>query len=731
MVAARSPSSNSSRPSNPKLNTLRKSSNFDLSKSCSGSEIPQRNSSSNPTSARASLRSSFEQKENQKDTSHSKPAKTRSPAVNPSKRVRSFMAPTISASSKITAASPKKKILEERNQVVRDNMKNNIVSSEGMEGKKIRQKPEIGFDSEEISSRSGTRKLDFDHSKDHHQSEATRSVDAVDLDHDPSLPPYDPMKNYLSPRPRFLHYKPNTRIEQHQDFIEDLLYVGEGRRLEDSFYDSESSDDSSGYTAQSSPIKEPEFDNLMRTQQAQVPDENHVSESRSLPEPYKPKTWSFGSSKLIKPFALALSVLLFSVPFTDSPILYPFNLKDQSLAVPLTMPLRVLQHIHLYDYLDAARWNLQGLVIRMRQWSINSIEILVSSGFFSKEELDMSHYFNTTLASSMDQGTSLDFCSSSELELAQKENIINRQNDVVDNMEMEFEIPKTDGEALPCNEEDVAETLKVELAGAVNGDSTELVEWKMEEGNNPKFQRHNSFFDPAVQFGTMNKSDQLEKIEIAISDEVGIAERLEEKVLKELGNDLIHSFNKEDINSSAYPVDETQITNEKDFHDAVPLVFSDTKLLMLVVLGMFASVALATKLISLIKKQKKTTSDDKSPKKKTSSVSGGTKSYRHAYGDYYCNRGGLAEMVCDSGPTETSYSLNNSLFFTKQRSNVESHDVTPDHEIMQRRDSGVSSSISYGSFTSFERCYRNSNKQEKVMTPVRRSSRIRNRVSSS
>ncbi|KAL0911132.1 hypothetical protein M5K25_019248 [Dendrobium thyrsiflorum] len=730
MVAARSPSSNSSRPSNPKPNTLSKSGNLDLSKSCSGCEIPQRNSSPKPTSARPSLRSSFEQKENQSDTSYSKPAKTSLPAVNPSERLWSFMAPTISASSKITAASPKKKILEERNQVVRDNMKNNIVSSEGVEGKKIRQKPEIGFDSGEISSRSSTRKLYFNNSKDRHQSAATRSLDAGDLDHDSSLPPYDPMKNYLSPRPRFLHYKPNTRIEQHQDYMKHLLYVGKGRRLEDSFSDSESSDDSSGYTAQSSPIKELEFDNLMKTQQAQVPDENHVSESRSIPEPYKPKTWSFGRSKVVIPFALVLSVLLFSVPSTDSPILYPFNMKDQSLAVPLTNALRVLQHIHPYDYLDASRWNLQGLATRMRQWSINSIEILISSGFFSKEELDMSHSFNTTLASSMVQGTGLDLCSSSELELAQMENIINRQNDVVDNMEMEFEIPKTDGEALPCNEEDVAEKLKVELAEAVNGDSTELVEWKMEEGNNPKFQRHDSFFEPAVQLRTMNKRDQLDKIEIVISDEVGLAERLEEKVLKELGNDLIHSFNKEYINSSAYPVDETQITNEKDFHDAVPLVFSDTKLLMLVVLGMFASVALATKLISLVKKQKKTTSDNKPPKKKTRSVSGGTKSCRHAYGDDYCNREGLAEMVCDSDPTETSSNLNNSLLFSKQRSKIENHDVTPNHEIMQRRDSGVSSSMSYGSFTSFERSHRKSNKQEKVIAPLRRSSRIRNRVSS-
>ncbi|KAG6789686.1 hypothetical protein POTOM_005805 [Populus tomentosa] len=35
------------------------------------------------------------------------------------------------------------------------------------------------------------------------------------LDADPSVPTYDPKTNYLSPRPQFLHYRPNPRIELH------------------------------------------------------------------------------------------------------------------------------------------------------------------------------------------------------------------------------------------------------------------------------------------------------------------------------------------------------------------------------------------------------------------------------------------------------------------------------------------------------------------------------------
>ncbi|KAK9677357.1 hypothetical protein RND81_11G138100 [Saponaria officinalis] len=46
------------------------------------------------------------------------------------------------------------------------------------------------------------------------------------FDTDPSLPPYDPKNNYLSPRPAFLHYNPNRRIES---------LVNQGTKLEDDF----------------------------------------------------------------------------------------------------------------------------------------------------------------------------------------------------------------------------------------------------------------------------------------------------------------------------------------------------------------------------------------------------------------------------------------------------------------------------------------------------------------
>ncbi|XP_020599660.1 uncharacterized protein LOC110039053 isoform X2 [Phalaenopsis equestris] len=637
--------------------------------------------------------------------------------------MKSFMAPTICASSKITAASPRKKILLERNQVVRDCMENNVVSAEEVKGGEIKQKPEIDFDSEEISIQNRSRKLDFSSTKSYYQLSATGSLDAADSDADPSFPPYDPMKNYLSPRPRFLHYKPNPRIEQHHEFTENLLYMGDARRLEDSFSDSEGSEDCSGYTEQSSPLREPDYEILMKTQEALAPEENHVFESNPRPEKYKPKASWTGRFKLI-PFLLVFSVFLVSVPLIDSPILSHFTMKDQSLAATLTRPLRFIQDIHLYDYLDVASRNLQGLATRMRQWSINSIHFLISSGSFSKEP-DISHSLNTSLLS-MAQSATLDFCSRSDFVLPGQDVIFNRQNDLLDYIEMAFEHDKADGETLMGKSKDVSDKPEVVLFQNVIGDSTELLDRNMEENNNLKYNQLNSFTDPAVQFGSINNIDQIDKNEIAISEEFDgegdMEEQLEEQVLIELEEHKIHPFNKEDINSTVYPADETQISNKKNF-DTVPYAFSNATLLMLVVLGMFVSVALATKLISFFINIKKNTptSDEKLLNKKIKSVSDGAKSCRHANGDFCCNRLGLAEMVCDSGPTEMSSSFNNHLSFSKQMSKIESHDVTPSQENMQRRESGVSSSIPYGSFTSYEKRSRKGKKQEEVVTPIRRS----------
>lgn len=101
---------------------------------------------------------------------------------NPKKAaVKHFMSPTISAATK-AAAVPRKKILAERNEA------SPIISGTG---RSVR------------SSDNSTYQIDDDDDDDEEQ----KTFDA-----DSSLrKPYDPLTNYLSPRPKFLRYNPNRR----------------------------------------------------------------------------------------------------------------------------------------------------------------------------------------------------------------------------------------------------------------------------------------------------------------------------------------------------------------------------------------------------------------------------------------------------------------------------------------------------------------------------------------
>ncbi|KAG9456477.1 hypothetical protein H6P81_000985 [Aristolochia fimbriata] len=99
------------------------------------------------------------------------------------KVAKNFMAPTISAASKVS--TPRKKILAERNECFGSACSERLA---------------------EVSPASGP--LDVSARRTPLSSKISQSDDA-----DSSSAPYDPLTNYLSPRPRFLRYNPNRRLE--------------------------------------------------------------------------------------------------------------------------------------------------------------------------------------------------------------------------------------------------------------------------------------------------------------------------------------------------------------------------------------------------------------------------------------------------------------------------------------------------------------------------------------
>ncbi|RID57807.1 hypothetical protein BRARA_F01159 [Brassica rapa] len=150
--------------------------------------------------------------------------------VKAPKGVKNFMSPTISAVSKINP-SPRKKILSDKNELSRSFDKTHhhvtqvrssvtfcdVVSFIGEEDKDKDQIFICEKKKEEEGESHDVTVTDMDDSS-FDVSPLPASVpftfpafEANEVD--ASVTPYDPKKNYLSPRPQFLHYRPNPRLE--------------------------------------------------------------------------------------------------------------------------------------------------------------------------------------------------------------------------------------------------------------------------------------------------------------------------------------------------------------------------------------------------------------------------------------------------------------------------------------------------------------------------------------
>ncbi|CAL9215247.1 unnamed protein product [Arabidopsis halleri] len=171
----------------------------------------------------------------------------------PTKGSKHFMSPTISAVSKINP-SPRKKILSDKNEVSRSFDKTHH---------QVQVKSSVSFSDviSIIGEDKDQEETYIDEKKQLHEEES-HDITVTDFDEilqnksnddssfkisplppsvpftfpvfeshevDPLVAPYDPKKNYLSPRPQFLHYKPNPRIDHHFDECKQLeeLFISE------------------------------------------------------------------------------------------------------------------------------------------------------------------------------------------------------------------------------------------------------------------------------------------------------------------------------------------------------------------------------------------------------------------------------------------------------------------------------------------------------------------------
>ncbi|ONK74529.1 uncharacterized protein A4U43_C03F7310 [Asparagus officinalis] len=438
-MAARSPSPNPSRPKTPEIsNSIRRS-----------KEFPQRSSFSKPLSPNS-------QKEN---------AKTRPPAISSSKGSKNFMAPTISAASKVVSASPRKRILQERNEVISSVSHSlefpNKEVGVGVESEGVGSKSEMGLRFQEGSS-SGELKKGVSRIKNHQVSPLPFNAPT---NADRSLTPYDPKINYLSPRPQFLHYRPNPRIEHYLSREGEFLDVNEGRRLEDGFSSESSEDDDVNILTEENdseeeflPLKVREVESVTETlvseppfnsvNEAQVSEPDDVtsltedkekgSEEELLPTEVKevePVTETFvpepepelksvsetlvsepeSKSELLKPcsfrrsklvlFLLVLFMASIYMPVLDSPIISSSMVKVGSLPKVHVPFYREFEDLYLKDYLAVFSGNLSGLASKFKDWSADSIAYLSSDT--QKDDFGFYHLANMT-SSAVDETEGLD-----------------------------------------------------------------------------------------------------------------------------------------------------------------------------------------------------------------------------------------------------------------------------------------------------------------------------------
>ncbi|KAF7142799.1 hypothetical protein RHSIM_Rhsim05G0093300 [Rhododendron simsii] len=770
------------------------------------SDLGGRNSISKETGCFSRV---FDEKENDKDQ-NSKPAKVRSPAIV--KGTKNFMTPTISAASKINA-SPKKKVLGERNEPVRtsisfsdgyspfgslnnsdlkedvdskeDSKDSTITKVESSESQKMSEsyssvKPvesDMGLNQNnnkaEDSNSSAIRKSkkvsffdsplplssqSFSESffdMNPLESDLTNSGNGgkikplgsaispiiAPLDADPSRP-YDPKTNYLSPRPQFLHYKPNPRIEvylQKEKGIEGDSRE-QGKRLEESFVSESFSDTevTSEEIESESSNKESEDDSSTEAVNEEV--EPLVSEPKpnSLPFTTHVDKETVEEKRVLKPrfftrsrsAALILILLIgcLSVSVNESPPVLDFSVyKDLSIS----------KFYDLSEIVELSKASFDGFARNLKQWSANSVVYLIKliGSLDEVEKLGPVQFSNLT---SLLEDPFID----GYLKLNHiKEEIHEQEGEVEEELsEEDFENGAADEEAddseealgVDIEEEDLAlvtevveseeseEALGVDIeeedlalvTEVVESDSSELV-LDQEPSDIPSLPSHDPEFRPDV-------GEILEiKPEIADAGEVQGA-KIESATAEANPKSFLEMSTPLGDVSTSVSVNGSENTFSVHHMQTVSLLAS----------ALVAATAIAV--VYLKHRRITTTPSDAVDPCLTQKLRTSTPQSHIWTAD--------VDIVGESCPSEMS-SFQNSMSYSKKgplrgENEIQSQE-TKQRKVPKRRESLASSSDysmgspSYGSFTTYEKIpIKHRSGEEEIVTPVRRSSRFKNQVTS-
>ncbi|PIN07841.1 hypothetical protein CDL12_19590 [Handroanthus impetiginosus] len=755
----------------------------------------------------------YEEKENDVKDHFLKASKVQSPA----KGSKNFMAPTISAASKFTP-SPRKKVLVERNDPVRtsislsdgkamffstmmsanvpeelesksemglhQNHKNgcsldlkvadsNKADKEGPPVSKPSKR--VSFSSVPLESENVTESLSesvvtdsdsliLESSLKNKVSCSSVSPALAQLDADPSLPPYDPKTNYFSPRPQFLHYKPNPRIGillnkekvVDRDELEQLDYSLMDEVMSENLSDSEGAEESQTEDSQKEEfdvgasadmvigLEESEDNPFASEPSESLPVSTTVIDAISeenLVKPNDNKPWRF--SRLMC-FSMLMMFLLAcaSISVMRSPLHDQFVLKDLSLS-----DLSILYH----QSRASAKVNLDWLVEHVNQFSVDSVA------------------FTSKLANEFGKGEKqgpLQFMNLSELQMSTSKggHLLNEENEeLVENLEeteleeeldTETDIAEEETNAEVDNDQNFEEVFDTQdndvlETEEVSHDSAELVS---EYSEDIQSQREDKSADlvpilagqeselEAAVVETASESAETEKshdddINLGTSCELEAAVKVAPKRAEpekshdelEVASDKSHDDVK--VNSLSESVQSSPTLESPP---------SEDKRLSQYVMGassLFAALVAVAAFTHHYKRNRNLSNvilTDPVPNKQTDYAFTGTKHF-HQEKQISHNWETEVDVIGESCPSEMSSFQKGSSYSKKEtRGASEVQSIERKTRKYSERESLASSSeysrgsASYGSFTTYERIpIKNADGDEEIITPVRRSSRIR------
>nr|ADN33820.1 hypothetical protein [Cucumis melo subsp. melo] len=206
------------------------------------------------------------------------------------------------------------------------------------------------------------------------------------LDADPSLPPYDPKTNYLSPRPQFLHYRPNRRINRYEPDgrLEDKLLSFANVSESESVEETDSEDSSKELDEASSNGSQMEEEEAEEEEEEEE-EEDGINVSEQCPTEVQ-KSWKVSLSRIFKISSLLL--ILFTACFS----IYVVNVHDPSIFKrPSSLTMEDASEIY-----ELAKTNFNVFVQKLEVWNVNSISFISDMVFNFRGALPLIHYENQT-----------------------------------------------------------------------------------------------------------------------------------------------------------------------------------------------------------------------------------------------------------------------------------------------------------------------------------------------